>query len=206
MFPLGTFTLLPGEERDVGLLQLSTAARLTVRVVLPEGAPSGRLHVELVDPADPGANAVASNRWTSLEDGALQAKVPAGEYLLRVRGNGLAAICETVRVTAPETTHIVRCESGEPVELQVGLPPTEDPHAATRVRWLVLDASGKAVVEDGLSASFGAGVERVTRPWVLHLAPGAYRVRAELEDGRAVEAELAAPRPADAGPLLLDLR
>ena len=54
-------------------------------------------------------------------------------------------------------------------------------------------------------ASFGAGVERVTSR-TLRLAPGSYRVRAELEDGRALEAELSVPRPTDAAPLLLDLR
>jgi DNA-directed RNA polymerase specialized sigma24 family protein len=89
--------------------------------------------------------------------------------------------------------------------LRIGVPETEDPHAMTLVGVRVLDAEGNRVLEDALMASFGAGVERVTSR-TLRLAPGSYRVRAELEDGRALEAELSVPRPPDAAPLLLDLR
>lgn len=203
---LGDFTLGPAEARDAGTLVLPAPARLRVSVLTPSGAADASAQLELVYP---DGNRMASDpaRWSRGAQGFSTSALP-GEYVLRVNGGELAPWCETVRVAVPETSLTVHRVPGEAVAVQLGIPEGNEARAIVQVRLRIWDAGGSCLRDESSFNSFGGSAERVTRHLPIYLSPGTYRVRAQLVDAgeRSVEAELTVPRPADAEPLLLDLR
>jgi hypothetical protein len=191
------------ETRDVGDVVVPAGAALVVRVRAGDGGTVGSLLVELAS-ADPDGAALVQ-RWE--RDGATYtASAPVGDAVLRVQGGGFAAWCEPVCVPPGGATVDVVLETAEATRLRLLLPTDAGAGGrAERARLCVWDARGLCVIDTRVNMTFGGEAERVVT-LQKRLAPGAYRVRAELRraGARAVERALqVAPEGAE---LELDLR